>query len=348
MQNYINKYFFRLLLGTGLALSLFSSCGTKSKAPDISQIAINVKVERFDQALMRVDTNNVASGLKLLNETYPVFFPVFVEHIMNMGPYSDSSALVMKQMHNMLTNKDIRGLAEEVDLKFPNTQQIAKELSEAFRYTKYYIPSFNAPKVVGFISAISNFGAVTVDSVLGIGLDMYLGEDFPIYGLLAEEFPAYMVRKFTPQYIVPNAMRAWAQQHYPFRADGAKLIEQFVDMGKQQYFLDKVMPNTPDTLKIGYTAAQLKWCEQNEEMIYKYFVMNELLYTTDFQKIMHYTNETPSTQGMPGEAPGQIGYYVGWQIVKQYMEKHPDVTLQQLMEHKDALQIFTESKYRPR
>jgi hypothetical protein len=212
---------------------------------------------------------------------------------------------------------------------------------------KYYFPAFKVPQVVTFISAIGNYGAVTVDTLLGVGLDMYMGNDFPVYANLPD-YPVYMVRRFSPEYITTNSMQALAQQKYPMPAAGAKLIAQLVAAGKQQYFLDQVLPETPDTIRIGYTKEQLKWCFDNEQMIWQYFIQNELLYKTDWQEAMHFMGDGPATQGMPAGSPGRIGYFVGRQIVKKYMERHPEVGLQQLMENKDLMEIFNEAKYRPR
>ncbi|ATL47043.1 hypothetical protein COR50_07515 [Chitinophaga caeni] len=345
MQNYINKYSLRLLAFTGLALFLFA-CQNRKDVPDISNIHIDVKVHRFDQDLMQVDTNNVPAGLKLLQAQYPTFFPTYVQNIMNMGVYSDTNQLVAQQMRQLLTTADIRHLQDTINTRFKDLKPLEQSLSEAFRYTKYYFPDFKAPEVVSFMSAISNFGAITVDSVLGIGLDMYLGEDFSVYTYIPD-LPGYMVRKFAEPYIVPNAMLALAQKRYPY-TDASNLIEEFVNLGRYQYFLDEVLPFAADSTKTGYSGEQLKWCYENEEMVYQFFVMNNLLYTTDFQDIMRYTNEGPSTQGMPAGSPGKIGLFVGWQIVKAYMDKHPQVSLRQLMEEKTTKEIFNEAKYRPR
>jgi hypothetical protein len=40
--------------------------------------------------------------------------------------------------------------------------------------------------------------------------------------------------------------------------------------------------------------------------------------------------------------------WVGWQIVRKYMQENKDVTLQQLMAQKDAQYILNGSKYKPK
>lgn len=342
MQNYSNKYILRGIL----MVLLISGCSTKVKIPDVSHIPINVTIGRFDEQLFNIDTNNVSEGIKLLDRTYPEFLPTYVAEIMNFGPLADTNLLLIPQLHKFLTNKDFRVLQDSVEAHFADIKPLEKELTQAFRLTKYYIPAFRAPKVVSFISAIGNYAAVTVDSVLGIGLDMHMGADFPIYGLLPD-YPDYVVRKFTPENITTNVMKVLQQDYFPPHEDGAKLIERFIDLGRQQYFLEKVLPEVPEHIRLGYTKEQLKYCKENEQMIWQYFVQNKLLYTADWQDIVRYIGEGPSTQGLPGEAPGQIGAFTGYRIVSKFMEKHPDETLEKLLSRKDVMSILNEAKYRP-
>lgn len=346
MQRYINKISGSCRLAL-LLLMGFTACTSRKKAPDVSHIPVAVSIARFDQDLIRVDTNHVAEGLQALHARYPVFLPAYVEHIMEFGPYNDSTRQIPLQTRMLLGNKDFRYLQDAVQQKFTNLSPLEKELAQSFRYMKYYFPAFKVPQVVTFISAIGNYGAVTIDTLLGIGLDMYMGNDFPVYANLPD-YPAYMVRRFAPEYITTNAIQALVQQRYPMPAPGTKLVDQIIAAGKQQYLLEQVLPETPDTIRMGYTKSQLDFCEENERMIWQYFIQNELLYKTDWQEAMHFMGDGPSTQGMPEGSPGRIGYFVGLQIVKKYMEKHPEITLQQLMDNKELTGIFNEAKYRPR
>jgi hypothetical protein len=116
------------------------------------------------------------------------------------------------------------------------------------------------------------------------------------------------------------------------------------------YFMDKILPDAGDTLKISYTRDQLKWCTDFEPKIWAYFLEENLLYETDYPKIQKYLTEAPFTPGLGerNESAPKLAVWTGWQIVRAYMDKHPEVTLQQLMANKDAQKILNESKYRPK
>jgi len=71
-----------------------------------------------------------------------------------------------------------------------------------------------------------------------------------------------------------------------------------------------------------------------------------LLQVTDKNILKNYIDEGPKTQELGEGAPGNIGSFVGWQVVKKYIQKKPVTTLQQLM-NTDSEIIFQEVKYKP-
>jgi hypothetical protein len=129
------------------------------------------------------------------------------------------------------------------------------------------------------------------------------------------------------------------------------LLAKMVENGKILYFMDQVLDDkVADTVKIGYTGKQLDWCKTYEGDIWAYFVENNLLFETDFQKIQMYVSEAPFTPGIgeKNESAPKLGIWIGWQMVKKYMKENPAVTLQQLMAEQDAQKILSGAKYKPK
>jgi hypothetical protein len=97
-----------------------------------------------------------------------------------------------------------------------------------------------------------------------------------------------------------------------------------IEKGKQWYLLDKFLPGIPDSIKTGYTQQQLDWCRENEGLIWSYIVKNEDLNSINPAVIQTYIGEGPFTQGFSQEySPGNIGQWIGWQIVKSLYPKTP-------------------------
>jgi hypothetical protein len=187
---------------------------------------------------------------------------------------------------------------------------------------------------------------VVTDSVLGVGLDMYLGDSNYVYGKAA--IPMYMRRNTNPDNLVYDMMRGWVLSEFEPTTKKDDLLSQMVHYGKAMYIMDALFPLGDDALKIGYSADQLQWCEDNEVTIWSKFIEDKMLYNTDIRLVRALTGPAPFTSGFPKDSPGQLAYWVGWQIVHAYMDEYPETTLKELTELDDAQLILRKSKYKPR
>ena len=117
--------------------------------------------------------------------------------------------------------------------------------------------------------------------------------------------------------------------------------------GKVLYISNKLQPHTSDTLVYGFGIKELKWLSQNEKQIWGFFIENKLLYNTDMLEIRKYITPGPTTAGMPPESPGNVGSWVGMQIVDKYMRKNTKTTLQDLIKITDGQMMLSRSGYKP-
>ena len=95
--------------------------------------------------------------------------------------------------------------------------------------------------------------------------------------------------------------------------------------------------------------SQINWCAENEGYIWRYFIDKEMLYSVDAKLIPRFLSPEPFSKfylEIDNDSPGQVGAWIGWQIVRSYM-KNNDVTINELM-NKKAKEIFEQSKYKPK
>jgi hypothetical protein len=104
----------------------------------------------------------------------------------------------------------------------------------------------------------------------------------------------------------------------------------------------------PDSVKLEVTAAQVEWLNANEYEMWAFFLSENLLYQSNYQDIRKYVEASPGSPGMPEEAPGRTGNFIGWKVVESYMALHPATTLPELMAMQDAQQILDAARYRPK
>jgi uncharacterized protein YjaZ len=79
------------------------------------------------------------------------------------------------------------------------------------------------------------------------------------------------------------------------------------------------------------------------------FCRQQALFDADPKLPNRFINPAPFTKfymGFDNETPGRLGQWLGWQIVRSYMEHNDKVTLQQMLAM-DAKIIFDNSKYKP-
>ncbi|WCC45198.1 hypothetical protein PJW08_03160 [Tenacibaculum finnmarkense] len=84
-----------------------------------------------------------------------------------------------------------------------------------------------------------------------------------------------------------------------------------------------------DSLKIGYSQNKMRWAESNEAQIWKYFIEKNMLYNTDKELDIRFLDIAPFSKfylEKDRQSPGRIGEFIGWQIVRSYMQKN-DVSL---------------------
>jgi gliding motility-associated lipoprotein GldB len=337
------KYFQKYLIFICL-VTLFSC--KQGNRPDVSQIKLDVKIQRFDKDLFAGQQKPLEQTDQQLKEKYGYFYNDYVNRIVGNGAYSGPEILQV-----LYKDQAYKDLSHDADSVFKDMAPIEHELTDAFKHILYYYPQTKVPK---FISFVSGFEVQTPvgDDYMGIGLDMFLGKDSRFYGAIVQNVPRYLSRRFSPEYVVPRLTETFAREDlFPERDEDRTLLSKMIQNGKILYFMDQVLPEeVPDSVKIGYTAKQLGWCQTFEGNIWGYFMENDLLFNTNYQKIQVYLSEGPFTPGLgeKKESAPKLGVWTGWQIVRKYMEENPKVTLQELMAERDAEKILRKSSYKPK
>jgi hypothetical protein len=323
------------------------ACNSGKEAPDVSGIKVEVPILRFDQAFFSIDTNNISAGLRQLQQQYPDFYNDFMQQVLGVNGFDTSQNTLL------VTREFLRGyqpIFDSVQPVYKKTDWLQKELQKAFKYVKYYYPKYNSGKATLFLGPFDAPGVAVTRTGLAIGLQQFAGSNFSVYqsGPGQELFPLYISRRFAPEYITANCMKAVVEDIFPDQSGGKPLIEQMVEKGKQWYLLDKFMPDAPDSVKTGYTQHQLDWCKEFEGNIWSHIVKNEDLHSLTPSTIQIYIGEGPFTQGLSQEdSPGNIGQWIGWQIVKKYAAKNSSMKPEDIMKT-DPKKILEEAKYKPK
>lgn len=279
-------------------------------------------------------------SLDSLQKEYGYFWEVYRQHILSLP--SDSS--FADALGSFQQDSIYQKVYADVKNTFADFEVYDKELTAAIQRYNHHFPSRITPRVVTFYGAF-NYPVANTDSVIGIGLDMFLGKQSDYYQKLGDKYPSYMHQQFQPNYMTALAMKGWLETEYP--TIQKNFLSQMMQKGRLQYVLAQLLPNTPDSVLMGYTKSQIEWCEASEFSIWQFFIQENLLYTNKNEQIIKYMQPAPFSGRMPKDSPGRVAVWTGWQIVKAYMDRYPSTKLQELMTIPDAQLLLNESKYKP-
>jgi hypothetical protein len=350
-------YFIILLLPATFCLN---SCGDKGEgAPDVSNIKVQVVTQRFDLDIYGLDSNHLADGLTKLHSKYPDFLDFFLDTVMGFGiqgngVYNDTSKGIREAVHEYITHKDYVGLEDTIKKNFPDTRETDEHVAMAFRYMKHYFPSIPVPKIIYINHLLQNISALSVDTGLScICLDMFLGRAYPNYAAVG--MPAYMAPHHDKNYIPVALFKDIYQSTYHYLSDDHTLLDRMIQRGKEQYFLHKIMPGTPDSVLFGFHGNQVDWCNKNEAGLYNFFIQQNLLYNKEERAIGTYVVDGPYAKniGAPTDVgnptPGNVGTWLGYKIVCSFIAQNPKITLKELLSLKtEPTQFLEGAKYKPR
>ncbi|MEP2670789.1 MAG: gliding motility lipoprotein GldB [Cyclobacteriaceae bacterium] len=327
---------------TLLAIGIFLS-GCKNNAeekcafiPDTSNNKVVVEVEQLQDSVTSFSTKKeLVDFFSNHTQLRDVFF--------NRTAYPDDSVFI-NELYSRFNNPYFDSLLIDTHQVFGDLSELKNELNEAFTNLKYYYPNFEPPKVKTVITGLESDIYVS-DSLIIIGLDYYLGPGARYKPNMYD----YMLRRYQKNFIVPSIMLLYGidDQFNKTNLEDRTVLADMISYGKTYYFAKQMLPCVPESVFIGYTQEELEGSRSNSDLIWKRLVEDEVFYSTSHLIKQKYVAERPKTLEVGEKCPGRIATWVGWEVVKKYMDQNESVTLPQLMENPSAAVIFKESKYRP-
>ncbi|MBK9338920.1 MAG: hypothetical protein IPM98_21240 [Lewinellaceae bacterium] len=321
------------------------SCGngTNKNIPDVSDIAVQVNLQRFDQDLFSLDTTNWDEGLRVLEQNYPDFLPFFIAEIAHDQSNADETPL--EAIAGFVAAPQVQRLRDSCQAAFPDLALLQADLEQMLRFYRYHLPNRPLPRFVTAVTEFIGDAYAVNDTLLLIGLDMFLGEDFPGYN--PDYFPQYLRKQFVPEYMTTKIALALSSRLVG-PPPGERVVDYMINNGKVLYLLDALLPMVPDSMKMGYTQDQLEGCHANEQGIWARLLELKVLYEPLNNKNQKIVMPSPSTDIVFQETPGEVGNWIGWQIVRAYMRRYPETSMEELLAFRDTQQFLGKAKYKPK
>lgn len=301
---------------------------------------IQIEIIRFDTELLTINDSNFEEKWAIWKnnlEDLPKYY--FNAHI-NMVLTNDS--VRKSNILAFVSHPDVINYNHSINHHFSDLDEISELFNTVFGRYIHYFPDSTPPNRVIIINSFNSYGVDLYNEDLLIGLDFYLGESHPNYDNMWD----YIKQRSNKKFIVPDALEFWTTSTFLEYNQAKNFLDELIYKGKIVYLMRQCMPNSPLEDILRFSKEDLRWCESNERNIWNEIIQMELIYETIPSKFRTFFNPAPFTKGMPKESPGRLGYWVGYQIIDNYMRNN-EISLSSLMQSIDAQEILLESKYKP-
>lgn len=310
-----------------LLLVLFGCQETSRVEQEIAAIPLAITIDRFDKKFHQ----STPEELPKLKKNYPFLFPKQFSDSVWFKRQKDSLQLLLQNA---------------VDSEFPSFDTVEQELTDLFKHIRYYFPKEPTPHVIGLINNV-DYQSKTIfsDSLLLLSLDTYLGSNHKLY----EGIPNYIRQQMDISYLGSHVAEKFVARQIPV-PQSRTFLSQMIYHGKIAYLKTLLLPRATPAHRFGYTDQQWQWTQNNQKYIWQYFIEKQLLYSTDPALVQRFIEPAPFSKfylEIDNETPGQLGIWLGAQIVHAYRERNPTLPLDQLLAL-PAQTLFQQSNYKPK
>lgn len=221
----------------------------------------------------------------------------------------------------------VRVFSPDVFRLITSLDSIEHVLCSAEKAIGRILPEIRLGDIYSIVSPY-NQSVFVVDSVLLIGLNHYLGSEYPGYSTFAKYQRWSKALKYMPY----DAIEALVASYYIYKpAQDATVLSRMLYNGALIEAKMQILPNANLADAIGLTESQLEWAQGNSREIWNAMIMKNLIHSTSVSDADRLLMPSPATVIIHPDAPGRIGRYVGYMIVKSYMQRNPEAGLMHIL-----------------
>ncbi len=325
---------------------LCSACGGGDRFDvDLSKVEEpELELKRLDEAVFE-GPQEAERHHDSLKEVFGSFYRLYYERMLRQGGVDEPMAHV--RLQSFIEDPNMKDVYQGVQEVYPELREEKERLERGFHHYKYHFPDSTLPDEWIPYQGGFSYAIYPTDTAIGVGLEFFLGREHRVTKRLPpEQFPTYKRKRMDPRYLVSEILKGWVKYKEQDQAQRAETaLDHMIFEGKVLYSMDALMPHTPDSVKIKYSDTQMAWVREFEGRVWKEFVDRELFFEKDEKMIRKLVDGAPFTSVLPRESPGRAGQWLGWRMVRSFMEERPEMSLERLWAIEDAQRIF--EAYKP-
>ncbi len=355
-----------VLLAAALAMIWGAGCGPSPRWDvDLSHVEL-LQYANSHRPFETVAQNAPLPQLADLDDLEGAFWTAYFEHVLQLGSLDGNGDRALGAVGEAGARARRDSLAGAFDafcrhestrlalggidsIVVPQLARAEKSLAQAFGRFSVHFPQARTPDIFWMYSGF-NYAVYPQGEVLGVGLEFYLGADHPaVTGLPVSIYPRYAQRRMVPEHLVSDALRGWLLVHFQadYHPGRSTTASQILYWGKMLYVARAIAPDLTLEQILNWDQDELAWAQKNELDIWIELRKEEILYSKRTADALRWTRDAPFTAAgaVPQESPDRLGWYMGLRWVEDFMDRHPNLSLQELLDKKDVLPFL--QTYRP-
>lgn len=305
---------------------LLSACSQTERSTSVIQVI------RYDKWQYEATIMNSFLALQKMNTEAPQMTKLLYEEVLTIGDANDPN--INTRFTEFFADPFLTKLTEDCEQQFPDLSKIEKQLSHGFGLLQKEIPELRIPKIYSIISAL-NQSIVVGDSILAFSLDKYMGKDYEPY---QRYYYPHQSRNMTPDRIALDCFKYYLLGNFPYCPKiGKHSLYQFIMYrGKIGWIVKKLLNYKHSNADLlGYSIEEIEWCETHRDEVRTWLFQTPLLQRKDPMTIRMLTQPNPSPNINEKDLPPLFGIWIGMELIDNYMLKHPQTTIKQLLEKTD-------------
>ncbi|MCI6160238.1 MAG: gliding motility protein GldB [Prevotellaceae bacterium] len=256
-----------------VVLILCASCQLKLIPNTENEEGGKVEILRYDRVESLYLTTGDFSALQQMETNYPMETRTLIENILKLG--SMDTPEINNKFLAFFQDSTLQVIISDAEAQYANMDDINRDLKSAFEKLKQNVPGIPTPRFYAQITALDQ-SIVVGDGSVGISLDKYLGEDYPLY---KKYYSAQQRQSMTRNHIVPDCICFYLLSIYRMsNFEDHSQLERDLHMGKVMWV---------SNLATGKQFFQTKYTKMIDNYMKKNpkYTVEQLLKLDDYTKI---------------------------------------------------------------
>ncbi len=321
-----------------LIIIFISACSNnKCDIYSHSKVDFTININTYIDSIKNINSRN--DFIRFIDDHSSILYPFFD---VNENKISERKTYIGSIYSNLIDNIYFDSLYNDVVNEFVDIKDFVNEINYSFYlYNKKSKIKFN-PNINLLISGF--FHDVEVDRKnITIGIEYFLNKNNKYK---PRDLPSYVMERYTPKHLNSTVLSTFFSQFNLYDEGDKSMINEMIAFGKLYYIISEILPCVGQNIILGYSIDDYKRIQENEAFIYSYFIQNELLFNQKDEVKKKYLDERPKTFEISSQIPGRIGRWLGYQIVRSFMETS-SYSYEELLLESDYTKIFYSSNYKP-